>query len=329
MKIIKLLFISAIFISVKSAAEVKLYEIVIDVKSQFDFNPLTENGNSTGTIYTIKFLLDDERTPDKNLVSQFWDMESNVVSIRSDGASFSITGDERAYEYTHPAECYYNRIGFKFPMDVDVIGELKIIGCNPGIFLDPNNTFSLEEAIQFYETLISINGCTVLGCLYNAETEVNIISINVNPFTGIDNDGDTIPSTIDNCPNVVNPDQLDNDSDNQGNACDTTPNGDDDGDGIDNALDNCLNIENPNQADLDGDSQGDTCDIDIDGDFIRNSIEIASSMDPNDPSDGEQAELSILELLGINKQVPAMGIFGLLTLVISILALGLLRGRNT
>ena len=68
MKIIKLLFISAIFFSVKSAAEVKLYEIVIDLKSQFDFNPPTENRNSIWHefVYTIKFLLDDERTPDRN-----------------------------------------------------------------------------------------------------------------------------------------------------------------------------------------------------------------------------------------------------------------------
>ena len=34
MKIIKLLFISAIFFSVKSVSEIKLYEIVIDVKSK-------------------------------------------------------------------------------------------------------------------------------------------------------------------------------------------------------------------------------------------------------------------------------------------------------
>ena len=93
-------------------------------------------------------------------------------------------------------------------------------------------------------------------------------------------------------------------------------------------LDNCLNIENPNQADLDGDSQGDTCDIDIDGDFIRNSIEIASSMDPNDPSDGDQAELSALEALGINNQVPAMGGIGLLALGLSMLGLGAVRLRK-
>ena len=64
MKIIKLLLISAIFISVKAAAEVKLYEIVLDVKSQIYFIPLTENPIVTtpDTNYTIKFLLDDERT---------------------------------------------------------------------------------------------------------------------------------------------------------------------------------------------------------------------------------------------------------------------------
>lgn len=330
MKIIKLLFISAIFFSVKAVSEIKLYEIVIDLSSNhYNLIPPTENGNYIDTNYTIKFLLDDERTPDRNIGGmQYWDTISNVVSMRSDGASFSVSGDERTFEYTHPAQCWYNSIGFEFQMDVGVMGELKIEGCNPGIFLDPNNTFSLGEVTDSFVASVTIDGCGVFGCLSNAETEVNIVSINVNSFIGVDNDGDTIPSGIDNCPNNINPNQLDNDNDDVGNACDTTPNGDDDGDGIDNASDNCPNKENSDQTNLDGDSKGDACDLDVDGDSVIDTLEVAAGTDPNDPSDGDQAELSILEFLGINKQVPAMGGLGLLILGLSILSLGFIKSKK-
>ena len=45
-------------------------------------------------------------------------------------------------------------------------------------------------------------------------------------------------------------------------------------------------------------------------------------------TDGDQAELSVLEALGINKQVPAMGGIGLLALGLSMLGLGAVRSRR-
>ena len=105
-----------------------------------------------------------------------------------------------------------------------------------------------------------------------------------------------------------------------------------DGGGVANHLDNFPNIANganeDGQANLDGDTLGDMCDEDIDGDGILNSIETAAGMNPNDPSDGDQAELSALEALGINKQVPAMGGKGLLALRLSMLGLGAVRLRK-
>ena len=47
---------------------------------------------------------------------------------------------------------------------------------------------------------------------------------------------------------------------------------DQDGDGILDTNDNCLLVQNPNQANLDGDAQGDACDVDIDGDGVYNSV---------------------------------------------------------
>ena len=62
----------------------------------------------------------------------------------------------------------------------------------------------------------------------------------------IDSDGDGIPDSQDNCPNLANPDQEDSDGDGLGDVCD-----------------NCPTVANPDQADSDGDGVGDACEIDI------------------------------------------------------------------
>jgi len=62
------------------------------------------------------------------------------------------------------------------------------------------------------------------------------------PAVGPDTDGDGVPDDSDNCPTVVNADQVDADSDGVGNACD-----------------NCPSVANADQADTDGDAIGDVC----------------------------------------------------------------------
>lgn len=70
----------------------------------------------------------------------------------------------------------------------------------------------------------------------------------------------------DNCPNVDNPEQVDDDEDGLGNACDncralSNPSQrDSDGDGIGDACDNCVQTPNPDQANGDHDANGDACD---------------------------------------------------------------------
>jgi hypothetical protein len=70
----------------------------------------------------------------------------------------------------------------------------------------------------------------------------------------LDSDGDGVPDSIDNCPSVQNPDQLDTDGDGIGNACDD----DDDNDGMSDEYENThgFNPLNPADALLDSDGDG-------------------------------------------------------------------------
>jgi hypothetical protein len=102
-----------------------------------------------------------------------------------------------------------------------------------------------------------------------------------------DRDGDGFEDDFDNCPFVVNKDQVDTDGDYSGDACDvcktiadklqldTDGDGigdacddDKDNDGKKNAADNCPLVSNLDQTDTDKDGQGDACDKDDDNDKI-------------------------------------------------------------
>jgi hypothetical protein len=82
-----------------------------------------------------------------------------------------------------------------------------------------------------------------------------------------DDDNDGVADAADNCPFTANSNQLDTDGDGQGNACDT----DDDNDGVLDAADNCPLTANADQANYDGDSQGDACDSDDDNDGVADA----------------------------------------------------------
>ncbi|MEQ1565069.1 MAG: thrombospondin type 3 repeat-containing protein [Myxococcota bacterium] len=76
---------------------------------------------------------------------------------------------------------------------------------------------------------------------------------------------DGVGDTCDNCPEVVNPDQIDTDLDGYGDACDICPTfydfqTDEDGDGFGDGCDVCPEVVDPNQTDTDGDLVGDACD---------------------------------------------------------------------
>lgn len=75
--------------------------------------------------------------------------------------------------------------------------------------------------------------------------------------------GDGVCAPTDNCPTRYNLNQLDIDSDDLGDACDTCPDqpgGDTDADGKCDVEDNCVSDYNPDQLDTNGDGVGDACD---------------------------------------------------------------------
>lgn len=72
-------------------------------------------------------------------------------------------------------------------------------------------------------------------------------------------DGDGLVNAFDNCPTVANPDQIDSNADDMGDAC-----GDFDADGVLNALDNCPTTVNSLQQDDDGNGIGNACDPNYD-----------------------------------------------------------------
>ncbi len=81
-----------------------------------------------------------------------------------------------------------------------------------------------------------------------------------------DPDNDTVPEYRDNCPHAHNPEQLNVDGDDPGDACDNCPHIsnpeqiDTDDDGIGDDCDNCLEAPNFDQSDNDSDSVGNICD---------------------------------------------------------------------
>ncbi len=145
-------------------------------------------------------------------------------------------------------------------------------------------------------------------------------------ITATDNDGDGIPNSSDNCPDVFNPvrpmdngAQPDTDGDGEGDACDpcpddktdscTKPDANDlDGDGIPNGIDNCPHDANPQQTDTDSDGKGDACDACPSAKnpgFAACPLPITTVRDPNaagHPSSGSAVSIQGLYVTGVVPQ---------------------------
>ncbi len=114
--------------------------------------------------------------------------------------------------------------------------------------LDPPGSASLSLIVSFGEDALGeMYICDLGGSVYRIDPVI----------PAPDADEDTIPDSVDNCPNTANVDQFDLDGDGMGDACDP----DDDNDTVDDELDNCPVLANTDQADGDSDGVGDACDL--------------------------------------------------------------------
>jgi len=98
-----------------------------------------------------------------------------------------------------------------------------------------------------------------------------------------DRDQDGIVDSIDNCPDVANPDQKDSDQDGIGDVC-----SDVDEDGVPDSLDNCIKNPNPDQNDIDEDQIGDACDDDSDNDGLLEEVDNCPFIANPEQADSEE-----------------------------------------
>jgi len=135
---------------------------------------------------------------------------------------------------------------------VDPSGQIFRIGSYNRLFFGRIETFpGLIDEVSFYNRVLS---ASEIQSIFNAGSAGKCK----------DEDGDGILDVDDNCPNAPNSDQLDSDTDGDGDACD----GDDDNDTVLDDVDNCPLDPNIDQADFNEDSVGDVCDDDDDGDTV-------------------------------------------------------------
>ena len=184
--------------------------------------------------------------------------------------------------------------GFSFNPDLDFAGPNSLepgestIQNNPitqlginrnrnltGVDVGPyvgTGTLTATRNMSGFSTISNLSGLTnpndlVTEAIYSSQW-TRTITYTFDPAP--DDDDDTIPNVLDNCPNIANPLQENNDGDSEGDVCDP----DDDNDGVDDTDDNCPLDGNTDQADTDLDGLGDVCDASGDDTIVEQVAEV-------------------------------------------------------
>jgi hypothetical protein len=143
------------------------------------------------------------------------------------------------------------------PIEGAQVCQLYIFWCGKSTETDASGNYTLTDLEHGNYTIRACaSGYT---CEYHNNVQVNLgeDTPNIDFVLVVDTDGDGVPDSTDNCPDIHNWDQADKDGDGIGDACDP----DADGDGVLNEEDNCPITENPDQADADSDGFGDACTV--------------------------------------------------------------------
>lgn len=207
-----------------------------------------------------------------------------TTEVTVDGYDFTITTTEEEFLTLCPEvsttsleanlfwrSAYFNR--FNQPDDVTFFGGWVSGDVFVVIYDYYNNILNWSSYSSEEPFFIGVASADQIDVIFYAEDGISFYFLTEYrgfrefcdaPISTVDLDGDGILDEDDNCPNIINPDQEDYDSDGEGDVCDT----DDDNDQIQDILDNCPLTPNYDQKNYDNDNMGDVCDSDDDNDGV-------------------------------------------------------------
>jgi FG-GAP-like repeat/Bacterial Ig-like domain/Dockerin type I domain/Beta-propeller repeat len=219
-------------------------------------------GTNSGPIDLVAADFDGDMQCD--IATANWSSQSLSILINSGGRSFDAPV---AYSLAHP---YPNSI---CTFDIDADGYLDLTLTYDGstsvamAINDGDGTFTFTTPVYSgtlpYDMMaadFNNDGAIDLAFASSLSEDVSVIR-----HLKYDEDSDGIPTVVDNCPLIANPEQEDADGDDIGDVCDDCTDTDDDTYGNPNYAentcppDNCPTIFNDDQIDSDFDGVGDAC----------------------------------------------------------------------
>ncbi len=235
--------------------------------------------NDGNTYYRLD-VIDDVVDEDKTLISSItilWTQDVSVseVILALDESSnlpsqISITADGKTVlpwqEYTGEKIALTETVkALKFNISIKHNSDIKVTEVNTPYTVDTATRLRFlmqpDEVYRIYsdpttEAPRVLQNTTRHTAPYSESEFAGYIHPKKNGlYWNADQDDDGVTTDIDNCPEYANPDQVDLNENNIGDACE-----DFDGDRIVNAIDNCTDRPNSNQRDSDADGIGDECD---------------------------------------------------------------------